>query len=47
MKNRLEKYDTGDWLAFLVEQRLIDSGEPVIAAHEAMVELNGDDDEDS
>lgn len=46
MKNRLEKYDIGEWLALLVEQRLIDHGEAVVDAHEAMVEMCGDQDED-
>jgi hypothetical protein len=34
--NRISKYDAIEWLRLLVEQRLIDYGEPVVAAHEAM-----------
>jgi hypothetical protein len=37
MTNRIQKYDAAAWLAFLVEQRLIEHGEPVVAAHEAML----------
>lgn len=36
MTNRITQYDATEWLAFLVQQRLIDYGEPVVAAHEAM-----------
>lgn len=36
MTNRITQYDAARWLAFLVEQRLIDHGEPVIATHESM-----------
>lgn len=36
MTNRITQYDAGEWLAFLVQQRLIEYGEPVVAAHEAM-----------
>lgn len=36
MTNRITQYDAGEWLAMLVRRRLIDYGEPVVAAHEAM-----------
>lgn len=36
MKNRISEYDAGDWLGLLVKQNLIDYGEPVVAAYEAM-----------
>lgn len=46
MSNRITQYDVGEWLALLVEQRLIEYGEPVIEAHEAMSELCGENDND-
>lgn len=36
MTNRITQYDAVEWLAFLIRQRLIEHGEPVVAAHEAM-----------
>lgn len=45
--NRITRYDVAEWLSLLVEQRLIEYGEQVIAAHEAMSELCGaESDED-
>lgn len=38
MKNRISEYNASDWLALLVQQKLIDYGEPVVAAHEAMLQ---------
>lgn len=51
MTNRIQKYDALDWLAFLIENGLIEYGEPVVAAHEAMLSspeicsMDGGDDE--
>ena len=53
MKNRITKYDAGAWLELLILGRLIDYGEPVVAAGEAMMQnedlcyFEGDDEEDS
>ena len=38
MKNRISSYDGMDWIAFLVKQRLIESGEPVVGTLERMHE---------
>lgn len=38
MTNRISQYDAAEWLALLVKQRLIDYGEPVVAAHDRMME---------
>ena len=38
MKNRISEYSASDWLALLVQQRLIEYGEPVVAAHQAMLQ---------
>lgn len=39
MKNRISEYDAAEWLALLVQQKLIDYGEPLLEAHDAMREL--------
>jgi hypothetical protein len=36
MTNRISQYDAGQWLALLIQQKLVDYGEPVVAIHEAM-----------
>ncbi len=47
MSNRITQYDIGEWLSLLVEQRLIEYGEPLVQAHEAMSELYGDQDDET
>lgn len=44
--NRITQYDVAEWLSLLVEQRLIDHGEAVVEAHEAMSELCGEHDDE-
>ena len=46
MKNRINQYDVGEWLALLVEQRLIEYGEPLIEGHEAMAGLCGEQEDE-
>ena len=35
--NRITKYNASDWLALVVQQRLIDTGEPVVDLHQRMM----------
>lgn len=35
--NRITKYDAAEWLAFLVQQMLIEAGESVVALHQRMM----------
>lgn len=50
--NRISQYDATGWLALLIRNRLIEYGEPVIAAHESMMaeseicRFDDDNDED-
>ena len=53
MTNRITRYDAGEWLELLIRGRLIDYGEPVVAAGEAMMQdkdlcyFEDDDEEDT
>jgi hypothetical protein len=40
MKNRISSYAGMDWIVFLVKQRLIESGEPVVGTLERMHEYD-------
>jgi hypothetical protein len=53
MTNRIARYDGGEWLKFLILNKLIDYGEPVVATYEAMAQnkadfyFEGDDEENT